>query len=451
MGYFPFFIDIGKKPGLIVGGGRIAAHKVEKLLPFEPRLTVVAPEILPTLRENPRIVCKERDFMESDVDGMCFVIAASDDERLNARISSLCGERGILVNVADDKEKCGFLFPALVKEGALTVGISTEGASPRTAALLRSEIAAMIPCGMEEILDFLADLRVTAKKCIEDGSRRAAFLKEAALFCMEQGRILTEKEVKDRIAAASGAEETSSSTGSVTLVGAGCGSYDLITVKGLNAVRKAQVLVYDDLLDERLLTHVSESCEKIYVGKRSGKHSMIQERINELLIEKAGQGKYVVRLKGGDPFVFGRGGEEMQALAAAGIPAEEIPGITSSIAVPAAAGIPVTHRGLSRSFHVITGHTAEGRDVWAEELKNAAKLEGTCIFLMGLGRLEEIAEKLMDYGKAPDTPAAVVHGNFDGTAETVRGSLRNIADKVREAGMKTPGVIVIGGTAGMEL
>lgn len=451
MGYFPFFIDIGKKPGLIVGGGRIAAHKVEKLLPFAPDLTVVAPEILPKLRENARIVCKERDFTDSDVDGMCFVIAASDDEGLNAHISSLCGERGILVNVVDDKEKCGFLFPALVKEGALTVGISTEGASPQAAALLRSEIASMIPSETEEILDFLADLRAIAKKCIKDGSKRAAFLKDAALFCMERGRTLTEKEVKDRISSALEAAGTDSITGNVTLVGAGCGSYDLITVKGLNAVRKAQVLIYDDLMDERLLDHAPESCEKIYVGKRSGKHSMPQEQINELLVEKAKQGKRVVRLKGGDPFVFGRGGEEMQALAAAGIPAEEIPGITSSIAVPAAAGIPVTQRGLSRSFHVITGHTAEGREGWAEELQNAAKLKGTCIFLMGLGHLGEIAGKLMAYGKAPDTPAAVVHGNFDGTVETVRGNLQNIADKVRESGMKTPAVIVIGGTAGMEL
>lgn len=444
MGYFPFFIDIEAQPGLIVGGGRIAAHKIEKLLPFMPKLTVVAPWIAPRLKENAMLVCRERSFCDSDVEGMRFVIAATDEEELNAHISSLCKERGILVNVVDDKEKCGFLFPSLVKEGLLSVGISTGGASPQTASWLRSEIAAAVPANTEEILDFLMELRVLAKEGIADEHQRAAFLKEAASLCIEQGRVLSKEEVQERMT-------SFSKKGSVTLVGAGCGAYDLITVKGLNAVRSAQVLIYDDLIDERLLSHASESCEKLYVGKRSGVHSMKQEQINALLLEKAGEGKRVVRLKGGDPFVFGRGGEEALTLTKAGIPVTEIPGITSAIAIPAAAGIPVTHREMSRSFHVITGHTTGGEEGLPEDMETIARLKGTCVFLMGLGHLEEIVEGLINAGKALSTPVAVVHGNFDGTVNTLRGTLENIVEAVRKSHIKAPAVIVVGETAGLNL
>ena len=203
MAYFPFFVDIKDMPGLIVGGGRVAAEKIEKLLPFGPRLTVVAPLIREELWEkaggDDRLLCKERAFQDGDVEDVGFVIAVTDDEKLNAHISTLCKEQGVPVNVADDKEKCSFLFPSLVKEGKLTVGISTSGASPQAAIMLRRVIESNIPAKTEEILDFLADLRSTAKERIRDSKDRAAFLKEAALFCMEQERILTAAEVEQRI------------------------------------------------------------------------------------------------------------------------------------------------------------------------------------------------------------------------------------------------------------
>ncbi len=390
MGYFPFFIDIKGKRGLGVGGGRIAAHKVEKLRPFGAKLTVIAPVIRKELTEDKSLVCLERDFADSDIREQFFVIAATDNRELNAHIGHICHEKGILVNVVDDKESCGFLFPALVKEGKLTVGISTEGASPQVAATVRSGVAQELPGRMEAILDYLESIREPAKQKIRDGERRAAFLKETADYCMEQNRPLSREETRERLETY--ASDIHTEHGKVILVGAGCGAYDLITLRGLGAVRSAQVLVYDDLLDERLLDHAAESCEKIYAGKRCGRHSMLQEEINALLVEKARQGKCVVRLKGGDPFVFGRGGEEMQTLREAGIEVQEIPGITSAIAVPAAAGIPVTHRGVSRSFHVITGHTAENGKEPYSELEAVAKSEGTCVFLMGFSHLKEIAE-----------------------------------------------------------
>ena len=450
MGYFPFFVELKGKEGLIVGGGRIAAHKIEKLKPFGARLIVVASYIAEDLKADPDLICLERPFQDTDVEEKCFVIAATDDGKLNAHISALCKEKNILVNVVDDQEKCSFIFPSLVREGKFCAGISTEGASPMTAAYFRSRLAAALPENMEEILDMLAAFREPVRREIPDGRVRAAVLKEAALFCLEQGRPLTREEMQERLDAAAGKQEKKR-TGSVALVGAGSGAYDAITVKGLNTLRRAEVLIYDDLIDERLLSHVSESCEQIYVGKRSGRHSFRQEEINDLLVQKAREGKRVVRLKGGDPFVFGRGSEEMITLREEKIPVTEIPGTTSAIVAPAGAGIPVTHRGLARSFHVITGHTAGTEDGLPENIENLAALHGTLIFLMGIGNLPAIADKLIAAGKNGETPAAVVRQNTDGSTQEVRGKLHNIADKVKAAGIKTPAVIVIGETAGLQL
>ncbi len=240
-------------------------------------------------------------------------------------------------------------------------------------------------------------------------------------------------------------------SGKVFLVGAGCGDPELITWKGLNLLRKCDAVLYDDLVAEKLLEETRKDCERIFVGKRYGRHSMPQQEINELLVRKAKEGKTVVRLKGGDPFVFGRGGEEVLALQAEGISYEVVSGVTSSIAVPAAAGIPVTHRKIARSFHVITGHTAaEGETTLTENLETLAKLEGTLVFLMGLHHLEEIAQGLLSGGRAAETPAAVVSRGTTPRQKTVKGTLVDIAEKVREAALEAPAVIVVGETAGYD-
>ena len=199
MGYFPFYIDIENKEGLIAGGGRIAAHKIEKLLPFNPRLIVVAPYIQDDLKNNPLLQCYEREVRDEDIAGKAFVIAATDNENVNARISRLCRKQSIPVNVVDDKEKCSFIFPSIVKKGKITASFSTEGASPHIAAKLRKKIEEEIPDNMEEILDFLADIRVTAKNQIQDSQKRAAFLKNIADICFEQKCIFTKKEADELI------------------------------------------------------------------------------------------------------------------------------------------------------------------------------------------------------------------------------------------------------------
>lgn len=240
----------------------------------------------------------------------------------------------------------------------------------------------------------------------------------------------------------------SAETGCVYLVGAGCGQMDLVTLRGLRRLQTCDVVVYDDLIDGELLEAAPAHAERIYMGKRRGRHSASQAEICGVLVERALAGKRVVRLKGGDPFVFGRGGEEIQALQAAGIPYEEVPGISSAIAIPAAAGIPVTHRGVSRSFHVVTGHTADGPDGLPEDLAALAALHGTLVFLMGLAQLRWIADGLMAAGKPPQTPAAVLSGGSAPRPAAVRGTLADIAD--RAAGMAPPAVIVVGETAALE-
>lgn len=236
--------------------------------------------------------------------------------------------------------------------------------------------------------------------------------------------------------------------GKVYLVGAGCGDFDLITIRGMKLLQRCDTVVYDSLIDVRLLDFVPEKTEKICVGKRAGYHSESQEHINEILVKKAKCGKTVVRLKGGDPFVFGRGGEELSALQENDIPYGIIPGITSAVAAAELAGIPVTHRYISRSFHVITGHTAD--TVLPEKLNLYADLDGTLVFLMGLKNLRQIAEGLMSGGMNGKTPAAVISNGATSKQYVIRGDLSSIADLAECENIKAPAVIIVGETAGMD-
>lgn len=240
-------------------------------------------------------------------------------------------------------------------------------------------------------------------------------------------------------------------SGYVYLIGAGCGEQDLITLRGLDRLQRSDIIVYDDLIDPRLLDAVPDGTPTLYMGKRQGKYSATQEEISQALVELARQGKRVARLKGGDPFVFGRGGEEAIALQRAGIPFEEVPGISSCIAIPALAGIPVTHRGISRSFHVVTAHTKDGDEALLEKMKHLAALDGTIVFLMGLSRLDLLVQGLLRAGKAPDIPAAVISGGNAPHQAVVRGTLQTIVQLTAEAKLLAPAVIVVGETAAMSL
>lgn len=446
MAYFPFFRDLTGLPGLIVGGGQVALRKAEKLLSYGPKLTAAAPCICPEFRALPGVTLLEQPFSPELLEGMAFVIAATDDRALNHEISLCCRDRSIPVNVADCREDCTFLFPSLVKKGSLSIGISTGGASPSAAAELRRKLEDLLPDNTDALLEDLEAKRPLVQETVADPSRRARVFKELFSASMAKGASLSDDEFAAILGGVSPEKH-----GRVALVGAGCGKADLITLRGLKLLRSCEVLVYDDLIDEALLAEAPDSAERIYMGKRLGRHSASQSEISAMLVEKAREGKQVVRLKGGDPYVFGRGGEEFLALQSAGIPCEEVPGISSCIAIPAAAGIPVTHRSLSRSFHVVTAHTADTGDYLPDDLDALAGLRGTLVFLMGLKQLPRLAERLMAAGKAAETPAAVISGGNAPRPMTVRASLCDIARAAEEAGVEAPAVIVVGETAALEL
>lgn len=440
MGWFPFFIQLEGARGLLVGGGRVALRKAEKLLPFGAQLTVVAPCICPPLAALPGLTLCRRAFADSDLSpAPDFVIAATGERALDRRIAALCRARRILVNVVDDPAACGFYFPALVQRGRLCIGISTGGASPTAAAWLRQKIEALLPPGFDGILDRLAARREAVKAEGGSEAKRAERLQQA--FALE----LAAAEAPHAPAAA----RENAGPGRVALVGAGCGRADLITVRGLRLLQQCRAVVYDDLIDTALLDTVPAGAERIYVGKRSGRHSAPQAEINAALIALAQRGGLTVRLKGGDPYVFGRGGEEALALQRAGIPFEVVPGITAAIAVPAEAGIPVTHRGVSRAVHIITAHTQDETPDFSSWAALAA--DGTLVFLMGLQRLPQIAAGLLAGGLPPQTPAAVLSGGNAPHPAAVRASLGEITDAARAAGVEAPAVIVVGDVAGMEL
>ncbi len=440
MGWFPFFIQLEGARGLLVGGGRVALRKAEKLLPFGAQLTVVAPCICPPLAALPGLTLCRRAFADSDLSpAPDFVIAATGDRALDRRIAALCRTRRILVNVVDDPAACGFYFPALVQRGRLCIGISTGGASPTAAAWLRQKIEALLPPGFDGILDRLAARREAVKAEGGSEAKRAERLQQA--FALE----LAAAEAPHAPAAA----RENAGPGRVALVGAGCGRADLITVRGLRLLQQCRAVVYDDLIDTALLDIAPAGAERIYVGKRSGRHSAPQAEINAALIALAQRGGLTVRLKGGDPYVFGRGGEEALALQRAGILFEVVPGITAAIAVPAEAGIPVTHRGVSRAVHIITAHTQDETPDFSRWAALAA--DGTLVFLMGLQRLPQIAAGLLAGGLPPQTPAAVLSGGNAPHPAAVRASLGEITDAARAAGVEAPAVIVVGDVAGMEL
>lgn len=436
---FPMFVNLKGKRILVLGGGKVAARKVKKLAPFGGRITVVAPQAQPELEAMPGVEIRRHGFRPADLwPRPAMVIAATDDRQVNARASRLCRRFRIPVNVADNGPESSFLFPALVNQGDFSAGISTGGASPTAAVYFKERLEELVPERLEEILDYLEEKRAELKRTLPDQSARAAAMRELLDTCLELGRPPEkEPEIPFR--------------GAVTLVGAGCGRADLITVRGLRAIQRCQAVVYDDLIDPKLLEAAPETARRIYMGKRSGVAGATQAQINEQLIALAREGLRVVRLKGGDPYLFGRGGEEMLALREAGIPCREIPGIPSAIGIPAEAGIPVTHRGLSRGLHIVTGHTADTAGGLPGGMAEMAGLPGTLVFLMGLGSLERIAEELMAGGKAGSTPAAVISGGNSPNPACVRGNLQNIAARVRQAGVQAPAVILIGAVAALRL
>jgi len=450
MTFYPVFLNLQGRHCVVVGGGTIAEQKVVGLLDAGARVSVVSPELtwkLEDLASTGAITVHRRAYQRGDLEGAFIAIAATDDRSANAAVWDEAEERGILLNAVDDLPHCSFIAPAIHREGDIAVAISTGGKSPAFAVRLRERIAALIGHEEGEFLNLLGELRPHVAARVPDSKLRTRLwyqiVDSDALEYVRRGDVTGARRRIDELVEqmASGHATRSEPRGMVYLVGAGPGDPGLVTVRGLDALRRADVIVYDRLVHPDLVNRAAPWAEKIFVGKRAEGRSIEQDKTNDLLVSLARTGQVVVRLKGGDPFVFGRGAEECETLRNAGIPFQVIPGVSSALAAPAAAGIPVTHRRYASAFAVAAGHECEGESDldWG-----ALARIPTLVFLMGLRGLSTITGRLLAHGAGPDTPAAIIASATLPEERTIVGTLATIAELAHAAGIVAPATLVVG-------
>ena len=448
MNYFPVFFDLTGQRVLIVGGGEVALRKVTLLERTGASITLVAPEITPELLERAAagtLQLARREFAPEDLDGVRLVIVATSRRAVNRWIANLSESRNIPVNVVDDREASRFIVPAIIDRDPVLVAISTGGTSPVLARRLRERLEALIPARIGELASWLKALRKTARQKLRDTDERRRFFEAvvdgpAARRFVDGDRPGALRIAQQLLAATSTAPRAA---GEVTLVGAGPGDPELLTLKALRALQDADVILHDRLVPDAVLELARRDATRICVGKAAGNVGTTQEEINALLIEHAGQGRRVVRLKGGDPFVFGRGGEELQALAEARINFSVIPGITAALGSAAYAGIPLTHRDYAHSVSFVTGHAqSDGQEPdWRALAKNGT----TAVFYMGLARLEHIVEKLLEHGAPGSRPVGIIAQGTTADQRVVTGTLSSVRDVVvAEAELESPALLVVG-------
>lgn len=450
--YHAVFLNLSNRRCLVVGGGPMAVEKIHGLLEADALITVIAQKVDPRIGAwagEGKIEWLSREFSEEDVEPYFLAFGATEDLEINQFVSKAAMKRNRLANAVDDPEYCNFILAAMAKQGPVQVAVSTAGCSPALAQRVRNRIASeVLERGIGELAEFLGHWRPAVKESIEGYPQRKAFWERVLASDIPQ---ILETEGWDTACAAMDhfmkgdkPAKPTRTTGFVTLAGAGPGDPGLITAKALYALRKADVVLFDRLVNPALLSEVPEYAICEYVGKALGEASMPrQTEINKRLVEYARQGKRVVRLKGGDPFVFGRGGEEMEALRTADIPFEVIPGVSAAVAAPGAAQIPVTHRGLASAFGVFAGREGVGQSLEKSHWQ-AAALMPTAVFLMGVEKLPTIAENLIKHGRDPETPVAVISQGTLVDQEVVTGTLSNIAEAAKN--LKAPAAIIVGQT-----
>jgi uroporphyrin-III C-methyltransferase/precorrin-2 dehydrogenase/sirohydrochlorin ferrochelatase len=447
MNYFPAFFDLSAQKVLIVGGGEVALRKLVQLIRSGAKVTVVACEVLPELRERAaagKISLAVREFVPSDLDGARLVIVATSRRAVNRWIASLSEARGIPVNVVDDLEASRFIVPAIIDRDPVLVAISTGGTSPVLARRLRERLEALIPKRLGELSLWLQALRRTARWRLRNTSTRRRYFEHIVDGAAARRFVAGDTHGAESLAQQLLAQSASSprESGEVTLVGAGPGDPELLTLKALRALQDADVILHDRLVPPAVLDMARRDARRICVGKTAGGAGSTQAEINALLIEHASQGKRVVRLKGGDPFIFGRGGEELEALQKAQIRFSVIPGITAAAGCAAYAGIPLTHRDHAHSVAFITGH-GDG-DGHEPDWRALAKPGITAVFYMGLARVAHIAAKFIQHGASERLPAALIAQGTLENQRVITGTLATIAEAVIRARLESPALLVVG-------
>ncbi|MCZ6658056.1 MAG: siroheme synthase CysG [Gammaproteobacteria bacterium] len=442
MDYLPLFLDLRGKDCLVVGGGVIALRKIELLSRAGANVTVVAEQFskdVSAQATSNRVRLVERAYQESDVARRSLVVAATDDAATNAQIFDDCRSADTLVNTVDAANLSNAIFPSIVDRDPVLVAISTGGRSPTLARVVRGWLETRLPPRLGALAEFAAARRAEVSKKIRSSKARQKFWDRAITGVMGE-RILRGD--------ARGAEESfnqalsGTSQGLVSLVGAGPGDPELITLKGFRLLQQADVVLYDNLVSEQVLDYARRDAERIYVGKKRKFAGVRQESINDMLIAYAKNDKNVVRLKGGDPFIFGRGGEEIATLAAEGIDCVVVPGITAALGAASYVGIPLTHRDVAQSVRFVTGHRVDDQvNLDWPELINPTQ---TLVIYMGLLGLEQICAKLVAQGMAPDTPAVLIEKATLPEQREIYASIADLAQRVAASDVVGPTTIIVG-------
>jgi uroporphyrin-III C-methyltransferase/precorrin-2 dehydrogenase/sirohydrochlorin ferrochelatase len=445
MDYLPIFFDVRDQPCLVVGGGEVAARKSGLLLRAGARVTVLAPALDTAFDADlaaSRITHRAAGFRDEDLDGFILAIAATDDDAVNRAVAAAAKLRRIPVNVVDQPALCSFIMPSIIDRAPVIVAVSSGGASPVLARLLRARLETLIPAGYGRLAALAAVFRDQVKARFKPTERRRFW--ERVLQGPIAELVFAGREDAARKALRETIEDTrvAAGGGEVSLIGAGPGDPDLLTFRALRLMQRADVVVYDRLVSQPVLDLVRRDAERIYAGKERAKHALPQEDINHLLIRLAKEGKRVVRLKGGDPFIFGRGGEELDTLAAEGIPFQVVPGITAASGCASYAGIPLTHRDCAQSVVFITGHLQDGS--MNLNWPALAQPRQTIVFYMGLTGVDILCRELIAHGLPAATPAALIQQGTMPEQRVLTGDLETLPGIVRRGGVKAPTLIIIG-------
>lgn len=445
MSSFPISLDLRQRPVLLVGGGEEAARKLRLLRQAEARVTLLAPVLnaeLAALAGEGVVSHRAEFFSPAALDGFVIVIAA--DPLVNEAVSRAARARGLLVNVVDRADLSDFTVPAIVRRGDITIGIATDGAAPMLASRIRAQIEALLPSRLGDLARLAGDFRASAARLLPDAESRRRFWRRifdgpAAAQVLE-GRLATARETMLRELNRS----QDQAVGIVHIVGAGPGDPDLLTIAAQRALGAADVIFYDDLVAPAVLDRARRDAERVPVGKRKGSHRIDQAGINDLLLQAARAGRRVVRLKAGDPYIFGRGGEEVDHLAAHGIEAVVVPGITAALGCAAAAGIPLTHRELSSALTLVTGHAKGGAAAlgWAARLRAGE----TLVVYMGLSQAGAIRAALLGHGVAPDLPVALIENGSRPDQIVSQGAIADLPKLAARHG-DGPTLLVLGAVA----
>jgi uroporphyrin-III C-methyltransferase/precorrin-2 dehydrogenase/sirohydrochlorin ferrochelatase len=447
MEFLPVFLDIKGRPCAVIGGGAVAARKVALLMRAGATVTVVAPLLGDALRElaaDARITHVADRFSEQLLDGNALVVAATDDAVINQSVSEAARRRGIPVNVVDRPELCSFIMPSIIDRSPVVAAVSTGGASPVLARVIRTKLESLIPTGYGKLAELVGEFRDRVKAKFSHTNRRREFWEDVLQGPIAEmvfsGRLNEARAaLQGRL---DGTDGDHSQLGEVYLVGGGPGDPDLLTFRALRLMQQADVVVFDRLVSPEVLELVRRDAERIYAGKERDNHAIAQEDINHLLVRLAREGKRVVRLKGGDPFIFGRGGEEISTLAAEGIPFQVVPGITAAAGCASYAGIPLTHRDFAQSVVFVTGHLKDGSvDLNWPAL---AQRNQTVVFYMGLHGVKAICAELQRHGLPAETPAALIQQGTTRHQRVLTGDLVTLPDIVDHAHVKAPTLIIVG-------